>query len=101
MNNPILTEPGVKYFLTNQFKNYKLFKENYMSFFINISLLILLSLIIFCFLYFSYKGKLTQKEALIKNEKKKQYILSKINKFNTFKNIHNNNITNLPNLEKM
>lgn len=102
MNNPNLTEPGVKYFLSNQFKNYKLFKEKYISFFVNISLFIFLAFIIFCFLYFNYKGKLSKHDLQIKNESKRQYILSKINKFQILKNKANyNTITNLPNLEKM
>lgn len=100
--NPLLTEPGVKLFLSNQFENYKFFKQKYISFFVNISLLILLILIVTCFLYFNYKGKLTKEEIEKKNELKRAFIISKINKYQTFKNKTNyNTITNLPNLEKM
>lgn len=100
--NPILTEPGVKLFLSKQFENYKIFKEKHISLIVNISLFLLLILIISCFLYFNYKGKLTKEEIYEKNEIKKKYILSKINKFKILRNKANyNTITNLPNLEKM
>ena len=100
--NPLLTEPGVKYFLSKQFENYKIFKEKNISLFVNISLLIVLITIIFCFLYFSYRGKLTKTEIAKINETKRQYVLSKINQFQKFKNKSNyNTITNLPTLEKM
>jgi len=100
--NPILTEPGVKIFLSNQFENYKIFKEKHISFFVNISLFLLLLLIIFCFIYFNYKGKPSKEDIYKKNEIKKKYILSKINQYQILRNKANyNTITNLPNLEKM
>ena len=100
--NPILIEPGVKYYLSKQFDNYKLFKERHTYIIVNISLFIFLIAIIIGFIFMSYKGKPNKKELEVKNEKKKQYILSKIKNFQKIKNKFNyNTITNLPNLEKM
>jgi hypothetical protein len=102
--NPTLIEPGVKYYLSKQFDTYKLFKEKHTSIIVNLSLLLFLFVIIFGFIYISYKGKPNKKELDLKNEKKKQYILSKINNFQKIKNQFNyntNTITNLPILEKM
>jgi hypothetical protein len=100
--NPSLTEPGVKMYLSTQFKKNKLFKDLNYAFIFNLLLFVSLLLLVFCFLYFSYKGKLTTSEIMQKNNEKHNFILSKINKYKKYKQQFNyNTITNLPNLEKM
>ena len=61
-HKPMLTEPGVKYFLDQTLKQCHIAKNN----FHNILLL------------YKYKGKLTPEEIVKKDLEKKQYVLSKI-----------------------
>jgi hypothetical protein len=76
---PRLIEPGVRYFLSGTLKECRKFKDRNESIIFNISMAGLLFVLIGGFLYYRYKGKLTPAELEIKNTKKKEYIVSKLN----------------------
>jgi hypothetical protein len=75
---PSLIEPGVRYFLSGTLKECKKFKDNYISVIFNISMILLLFIVIGGFLLYRYKGKPTQKEMELKERKKQEYIVSKL-----------------------
>lgn len=78
---PILTEPGVKYFLNESLKQCHVFKEKYNNILFNIGLTILFFIILGILLLYKYKGKLTPEEIEEKETEKKRYILSKIKNY--------------------
>lgn len=78
---PILTEPGVKYFLNETLKQCHSFKEKYNNMMFNIGITITFFIILGILLLYKYKGKLTPDEILKKEADKKQYILSKIKNY--------------------
>ena len=78
---PILTEPGVKYFLNETLKQCHNFKEKYNNMLFNIGLTIGFFIILAILLLYKYKGKLTPEEIEQKETQKKQYILSKIKNY--------------------
>jgi hypothetical protein len=80
-SKPSLTEPGVKYFLSQTLKECRLFKNNYNNLLFNIGLAIAFMFILGTILLFKYKGKLTPSEKETRDREKRQYILSKIQNF--------------------
>ena len=78
---PMLTEPGVKYFINATLKQCHQFREKYMNTLFNIGLLVFFILSICLLLTYKYKGKLTPQEREHKDIEKKQFILSKIHNF--------------------
>ena len=78
---PMLTEPGVKYFINETLKQCHQFKEQYHNLNFNIGLLVVFFLILGILLLYKYKGKLTPEEIEQKELQKKQYILSKIRNY--------------------
>jgi hypothetical protein len=80
-NRPLLTEPGVKYFLGETLKKCHSFKENHKHLLYNIGLFIGFILFFGLFLLYKYKGKLTPQEIKQKELEKKKYILSKIKNY--------------------
>lgn len=96
---PSLIEPGVRYFLNGTLKECRKFKDNYMSTIFNISMIVLLVCAIGGFLLYRYKGKPTPAELDMKNRKKQEYIISKLQQlaFEKKKNTPNTSmITGLP-----
>jgi hypothetical protein len=81
INKPMLTEPGVKYFINETLKQCHLFKEHHKNLIFNIGLFILFVIVLAVFLIYKYKGKLTPEEMEEKETIKKQYILSKIKNY--------------------
>ena len=79
--SPILTEPGVKYFLNNALKQSHLIKEKFYNTIFNIGMLLFFLIILGGILLYKYKGKLTPVEIANKNAVKKQYILERIKNF--------------------
>jgi hypothetical protein len=75
---PSLIEPGVRYFLNGTLKECRKFKDNYINIIFNISMVVLLIVLIGGFLLYRYKGKPTLAELEVKNRKKQEYILSKL-----------------------
>ena len=95
--NPVLTEPGVKYFLNETLKQCSEFKNKYHNMIYNIVLCVLFFLLLLFILLVKYKGKLTPSEREIKNREKQQYILSKIKNYQQAKQrAQNELITGLP-----
>jgi hypothetical protein len=80
-SKPILTEPGVKYFLNESLKQCHLFKEKYNNTLFNIGLTIFFFIILGILLLYKYKGKLTPEEIEENENNKKIYILSKIKNY--------------------
>jgi len=78
---PILTEPGVKYFLNETLKQCHIFKEKYNNMMFNIGITFAFFIILGLLLLYKYKGKLTPDEIYKKETEKKQYILSKIKNY--------------------
>ena len=99
-SRPMLTEPGVKYFINETLKQCHIFKEQYQNNLFNIGLLIVFFIILGILLLYKYKGKLTPEEIEQKELVKKQYILSKIRNFQDAKvRAQQELITGLPHWE--
>ena len=97
---PMLTEPGVKYFINETLKQCHIIKEQYKNTLFNIGLLVVFFIILAILLLYKYKGKLTPQEIEQKELVKKQYILSKIKNFQDAKiRSQQNLITGLPQWE--
>lgn len=97
---PILTEPGVKYFLSQALKQSHIIRENFHNTVFNIGMLILFFIILGGILLYKYKGRLTPIEISKKNKEKQQYILEKIKNFQIAKQRANQElITGLPHWE--
>lgn len=97
---PMLTEPGVRYFIGETLKQCHKFKEQYQNMLFNIGLLVLFFTILGILLLYKYKGKLTSEEIEQRELIKKQYILSKIKNFQDAKlRAQQELITGLPHWE--
>jgi hypothetical protein len=79
LSSPRLIEPGVRYFLSGTLKECRKFKDNNASIFFNVYMACVLVIVFGGFLLYRYKGKLTPAELEIKQRKKKEYIISKLN----------------------
>lgn len=97
-NNVSLVEPGMKYFINSTLNQCKLFKDKYINFFYNVSLLVIFVSLLSLFLYYRYSSKLTKEEEIKKNNEKQIYLMSKIRNFKMVSDNNNrsNLITNLP-----
>ena len=94
---PILTEPGVKYFIGCTLKDCRRFKDNYFSVIFNVAMCVFFLVLVGGFLVYRYKGKLTADEMAIKTLQKKEYIFTKLNQFSAQRRkATQDNITNLP-----
>jgi len=94
-SKPILCEPGIKYFLKSSLNESHKFKEKYINFFFNVSMLIFFIVIVCCILYYRYKGRLTPSQIAIKHRREKEYIVSKLQQLSAIKT-KNNMLTDLP-----
>jgi len=96
-SEPQLVEPGVKYFLKHSLKQCRNIKDKYITVFVNILLFLLFVGILAAILFYKYKGKLTPQEKYMRENKKKQYIYTKLNQFKSQKKKTDKNmITDLP-----
>ena len=84
---PVLTEPGVKYFLHQTLKQCHIARDNFHNLVFNIGLFIGFLIILGLILLYKYKGRLTPVEIERKNKEKQQYILSKIKNFQEAKRV--------------
>jgi hypothetical protein len=99
-SKPILTEPGVKYFLNETLKQCHSFREKYNNMLFNVALFVGFLVILGILLLYKYKGKLTPQEIEQKEIDKKKYILSKIKNYqDTRLRAQQELITGLPHLE--
>lgn len=97
---PLLTEPGVTYFLSHALKQSHLIRERFHNTVFNLGMLLLFVLLLGGVLVYKYKGKLSPVEIAQKNQEKQQYILEKIKSFQIAKrNAHQELITGLPHWE--
>ncbi len=101
INKPRLVEHNVKYFLKNVLKNCHTIKQNNYNFYFNSCLLIFFIILFSLILCFKYKGYSTNQELLLKQQKDKEYIMSKLFYYNRVnydnkQKMRNNMITNLP-----
>ena len=80
-SKPILTEPGVKYFLNETLKQCHKFKEKYNNYMFNVGILFVFFIITGIILLYKYKGKLTPEEVEQNELIKKKYIMSKIKNY--------------------
>jgi hypothetical protein len=97
---PLLTEPGVKYFLNHALKQSHVIRENFHNIVFNLGMLIFFLLILGGILVYKYKGRLTPVEIVQKNKEKQQYIADRIKNFQIAKQrAQQELITGLPNWE--
>jgi hypothetical protein len=100
LNNPLLVEPGVKYFLGANLKECRIFKNKFNNILINVALFVCFVIFFSAILFYKYKGKLTDEEMNQKNIEKQAYILSKIQNYQERKRKESQElITGLPNWE--
>mgnify|MGYP001353377658 CR=1 FL=1 len=94
---PKLIEPGTRYFLNASLLRCSEIKNKYYNYVFNISVFLALSLIICMILYFKYKGRLSKHEIEVNENKKREYIMSKIKNYqDTRRKEREQMITNLP-----
>jgi hypothetical protein len=99
-SKPMLTEPGVKYFLNETLKQCHSFREKYNNMLFNVALFVGFLVILGILLLYKYKGKLTPQEIEQKEIDKKKYILSKIKNYQDARlRAQQELITGLPHLE--
>lgn len=91
--NPILVEPTIKSIMNSQLSNCKKDKFIKNSTFLNIGLFLLLSGVISFILFIQYKGKQNIVERIQRENKKRNYILSKLQVFQKMKE---KEFTNIP-----
>lgn len=82
MEKPVLTEPGVKYFMNEVLKTCNERKSLFTNSIFNLVLFLLFVLIVGGFLYYKYRGKLTPEEKEAKMREQKQDILARLNALN-------------------
>jgi hypothetical protein len=103
-NTSSLIEPGIKYFIGSTLKECHRFKFTRYSVLYNIVMCLLFVGVVGGFLVYCYKGKLTPAEIELKNRKKQEYIISKLQQLAFYKKVQNKNqslITDLPSWEVM
>ena len=99
-SKPVLTEPGVKYFLSQTLKQCHVTRTQFYNWVFNLSVFAVFLLILAVILLYKYKGRLSEDEKEMKNKEKKEYILSKIKNLQEAKRkAHQELITGLPNWE--
>lgn len=100
ISKPMLTEPGVTYFLNETLKQCHQFKEKHQNMIFNIGLLIGFCVFVGLFLLYKYKGKMTFEEIEQRDLEKKQYILARIRNYQDAKiQAQQQLITGLPHWE--
>jgi hypothetical protein len=91
--NPRLVEPKVKHVLNNYLYKLKLDHEMKRNLIFNVSCLFILFVIILVTLYIKYKGRQNIEEIKKKEQKKKEYILTRLRKY---QNMIEQPLTNIP-----
>jgi len=100
LTKPVLTEPGVKYFLNQTLKQCHIVRNNFHNTIFNIGMFIAFLIVLGLILVYKYKGRLTNEEKEKKDIEKQKYILSKIKQLQEAKKIaHQELITGLPTWE--
>ena len=76
--NPSLVEPDVRYFIENSLKKAHEYKMNTYTFFFNLGVVVLFTLVFGGFLYYRYKTKQTPYEIQQKMKRDQEIVMSKI-----------------------
>ena len=99
-SRPILTEPGVKYFLGETLKNCRKNKQIFDVQVFNLALFFGFLSIVTALLVYKYKSKPGPEEMKKKAQLKRDYFINKVRKLQADKaRIYNKSITNLPKFE--
>jgi Na+-transporting NADH:ubiquinone oxidoreductase subunit NqrC len=91
--NPLLVEATIKSIMNSQLNDCKKDKFLRNSMFLNIFLFIIFSVVVSVILFIQYKGKQNIEQQIIKDNKKRNYILSKLQVLQKMKE---SQITNIP-----
>ena len=96
-SRPILTEPGVKYFLKETLKNCKIKKDTEFNQLMNLGLLTLFVLLSSGLLYYKYKTRPTEEDREKLKRLKRDYFVNKVRQLEAKKaKLYDQQITNLP-----
>ena len=99
-SRPILTEPGVKYFLGETLKNCKKNKDIFNVQLFNLGLFVGFLTIVTALLVYKYKTKPGPEEMKKKERLKRDFFFNKVRKLQADKaRMYNKSITNLPKFE--
>ena len=93
MNTPILVETTIKSIMNSQLNNCKKDKFTKNSIILNVSLFFIFCGILSFILFIQYKGKQNIEERIIKDNKKRNFILSKLQVLQKMKE---SQFTNIP-----
>ena len=97
---PSLIEPGVKYFIHESLKKCNEYRIKYKNHMFNLIIFGAFVVLVGGILVYKYKGKLTSSEKRMKDNEKKQYILSRIKNYQDAKrSAQQELITGLPHWE--
>lgn len=97
---PVLTEPGVKFFIKETLKKCRTVKDGYYSIIFNVGLLILFVSLLGTLLLYRSKNKPTKEEVDKRRQSNREYVLGKIKSLRETKQRENNTlITSLPKFE--
>jgi signal transduction histidine kinase len=100
MNRPILTEPGVSYFLKETLKKCKIKKDVEMNNLMNLGLLITFITITFSLLYYKFKTRPTEEDREKVKRLKRDYFVNRVRQLESKKAKQiQQSITNLPKFE--
>lgn len=93
VNRPILVEKNIKYILSNHLNKISIEEDKKKTLFLNIGILVIIVFIVSFTLYIKYKGKQDMNTLKQKEQKKKEYILSRLRKY---QNMIEQPLTNIP-----
>jgi len=100
MNRPILTEPGVSYFLKETLKKCKIKKDVEMNYLMNLGLLITFVAITSSLLYYKFKTRPTEEDREKLKRLKRDYFVNRVRQLESKKAKElQQSITNLPKFE--
>ena len=100
MNSPILTEPGVSYFLKETLKKCKIKKDVEMNNLMNLGLLITFITITSSLLYYKFKTRPTEEDREKVKRLKRDYFVNRVRQLESKKAKQlQQSITNLPKFE--
>tara|TARA_Y100000992_G_C21115415_1_gene419261 strand:- start:142 stop:483 length:342 start_codon:yes stop_codon:yes gene_type:complete len=100
MNRPILTEPGVSYFLKETLKKCKIKKDVEMNNLMNLGLLITFITITSSLLYYKFKTRPTEEDREKVKRLKRDYFVNRVRQLESKKAKQlQQSITNLPKFE--
>jgi hypothetical protein len=85
MNAPSLTEPGTRYYIGGSLKECRKFKDKYITLLFNLGMIALFIIFFGSILMYRYNGNISPAEIDLRNRKKKEYIISKLNQLGEIK----------------